>query len=148
MERTVENLEQELKTEHDLYLRSLADFENYRRRIDRERSHFGKEALRDFLLSLLDAIDDLERLLNFVADESSPFIDGVRAVQRKLMNLLEREGVRPFESVGKPFDPSIHEAVSTAAADENTLGNVVQEVRRGYRWKDDVLRPARVVVAA
>ena len=148
MERTVENLEQELKTEHDLYLRSLADFENYRRRIDRERSHFGKEALRDFLLSLLDAIDDLERLLNFVADESTPFIDGIRAVHRKLMNLLEREGVRPFESVGKPFDPSIHEAVSTAAAGENTLGNVVQEVRRGYRWKDDLLRPARVVVAA
>jgi molecular chaperone GrpE len=148
MERTLENLEQELKTEHDLYLRSLADFENYRRRIDRERSHFGKEALRDFLLSLLDAIDDLERLLNFVADEKTPFIDGIHAVHRKLMNLLEREGVRSFESVGKPFDPSIHEAVGTAVGGESALGNVVQEVRRGYRWKDDLLRPARVVVAA
>ncbi|HYR43805.1 MAG TPA: nucleotide exchange factor GrpE, partial [Terriglobia bacterium] len=65
MERTVEILEQELKTEHDLYLRALADFENYRRRTDRERAQFGKEALRRFILPLLDVIDDLERLLNF-----------------------------------------------------------------------------------
>ena len=61
MERTIEDVEQELKTEHGLYLRALADFDNYRRRMDRERSHIGRETLREFILSLLDVVDDLER---------------------------------------------------------------------------------------
>jgi molecular chaperone GrpE len=148
MERTIEDLEQELKSEHDLHLRALADFDNYRRRIDRERSHFGKEALREFMIQLLDAVDDLDRLLAFAGDESSPFIDGVRAVHRKLLTLLEREGVRPFESVGQPFDPALHEVVATAPAGDQPLGTVVQEVRRGYRWNGDLLRAARVVVTA
>src|SRR5262245_51209717 len=108
-ERTIETLEQNLKTEHDLYLRALADFDNYRRRVDRERSRLGTEALRDFLVRLLDVMDDLERVLNFGGNEKSPLIDGTRAVHQKLLNLLEKEGVRPFESVGTAFDPSLHE---------------------------------------
>jgi molecular chaperone GrpE len=148
MERTIENLEQELKTEHDLHLRALADFENYRRRINREREQIGKEALGEFLSSLLDVVDDLERLLEFVGDETSPVIDPVRAVYRKTMNLLTREGVRPLEAVGKPFDPALHEVVGTAPAGENNVDTIVEEVRRGYTWKGDVLRTAQVVVAA
>jgi molecular chaperone GrpE len=147
-ERTVETLEQDLKTEHDLYLRALADFDNYRRRVDRERSRFGREALRNFLPGLLDVMDDLERFLTFVGDKTSPFNDGIRAVHHKLGSLLEKEGVRPFESVGTPFDASLHEAVATAEAAEHEQGSVVQEIRRGYKWNDDLLRPARVVVAA
>jgi|SRR5262245_6019190 len=146
-EKTIETLEQDLKTEHGLYLRALADFDNYRRRIDRERSQFGTEALRDFMSELLDVVDDLERFLDFVGKETSPFIDGIRFVYQKLQSLLEREGVRSFESVGKPFDPSLHEAVATVPAEGKTEGSVVQEARRGYKFKDDVLRPARVVVA-
>ena len=118
MERTIEDVEQELKTEHGLYLRALADFDNYRRRMDRERSHVGREALRGFILSLLDVVDDLERLLNVA--ESTPFLKEVRMVHRKLMDLLEKAGVHPFESVGKPFDPSLHEAVATAPAGPKT----------------------------
>ena len=145
--KTTETLEQDLKTEHDMYLRALADFDNYRRRIDRERAQFGTEALRDFMSELLDVVDDLERFLNFVGEETNPFIDGIRFVHQKLQSLLEKEGVRPFESVGKPFDPSLHEVVSTVPAEDKTEGTIVQEARRGYRFKDDILRPARVVVA-
>ncbi len=145
MERTIEDVEQELKTEHGLYLRALADFDNYRRRMDRERSHIGRETLREFILSLLDVVDDLERLLN-VAEESTPFLNEVRMVHRKLMDLLEKAGVHPFESVGKPFDPSLHEAVATAPAGELPPGLVVQEVKRGYLWDNDLLRTAHVVV--
>src|SRR5262245_3282735 len=145
-EKTIETLEQDLKTEHGLYLRALADFDNYRRRIDRERNKFGTEALRDFMSELLDVVDDLERFLNFV-EETSPFIDGVRFVHQKLLSLLEKEGVRPFESVGKPFDPSLHEVVTTVPAEDTTEGTIVQEARRGYKFRDDILRPARVVVA-
>src|ERR1700682_6099335 len=133
MEPTIENLEQELKSEHDLYLRALADFDNYRRRTDRERAQFGREALRRLILPLLDVIDDLERLLTFAETETSPFVDRIREVHRKLLKLLEVEGIRPFQSIGRPFDPTLHEAVATQpAAGEYTPGIVVQEVRRGY----------------
>src|SRR5262249_44283499 len=147
MERTVENLEQELKSEHDLYLRALADFDNYRRRVDREREHLGQEALRRFILPLLEVIDDQERFLNFVQNETSPFIDGIRAVHDKFLRVLEAEDVRPFQSVDKPFDPSLHEAIGTTPPNEHPQGTVVEEARRGYRWGDDLLRTARVVVA-
>src|SRR2546425_12286158 len=109
MERTIEDVEQELKTEHGLYLRALADFDNYRRRMDRERSHVGREALRGFILSLLEVVDDLERLVN-VAEENTPFLNEVRMVHRKLSVLLEKTGGRPFDSVGETFDPSVPEA--------------------------------------
>lgn len=147
MERTVENLEHELKSEHDLYLRALADFENYRRRIDRERENLGKEALRRFFLPLLDVLDDFERFLNIAENETSPFINGMRVVHGKFLKVLEVEGVRPFQSVGQPFDPSLHEAAGTAPPGEYPPGTVVEEIRRGYRWGDELLRSARVVVA-
>jgi len=148
VERTLEDVEQELKTERDLHLRALADFDNFRRRVSRERDHIGKEALREFLHSLLDVVDDLERLLEFAGDETSPVIDAVRAVYRKLLDLFAKEGVRPMESVGRPFDPALHEVVATAAAGEKNLGTIVQEVRRGYLWNGELLRTAQVVVAA
>jgi molecular chaperone GrpE len=147
MERTVEALEQELKSEHDLYLRALADFDNYRRRIDREREHLAKEALRQFILRLLDVIDDFERFLNIPEDEASSFINGMRVVHGKFLKVLEAEGVRPFQSVGQPFDPTLHEAAGTVPAGENPPGTVVLEIQRGYLWGDDLLRSARVVVA-
>src|SRR5690242_16321979 len=109
MERTIESLEQDLKSEHDQYLRALADFDNYRRRIERERDRFGKEALRAFILPILEVADDFERSLNFPQNETSPLADGVRAIYQKLMNVLQAAGVRPFESIGRPFDPSQHE---------------------------------------
>jgi molecular chaperone GrpE len=146
MERTLENLEQELKSEHDLYLRALADFDNYRRRVDRDRAQLGKEALREFMLPLLDVVDDLERSLNLAKSETSPLIDGIRAVHDKFLKVLEAEGVRPFDSVGQPFDPALHEAIGTVPAAERPQGTVAEEVQRGYRWGDDLLRTARVVV--
>lgn len=147
-EKTVEDLEQDLKSEHDLYLRALADFDNYRRRIERERAQIGTEKLRNFLIGLLDVVDDLERFLDSVDEESSPFIDGVRVVRQKLLSLLEKEGVHSFESSGKPFDPRLQEVTATIPAEDREHGDVVKEVRRGYKFKDDLLRPARVVVAA
>jgi len=147
MERTVETLENELKSEHNLYLRALADFENYRRRIDRERAHLGKEALREFILPLLEVMDDLERFLKTVEKETSPFISGMRVMHGKFLKVLDAQGVRPFQSVGKNFDPSLHEAVGTAPAEMHPQGTVVEDLRRGYQWGDDLLRSARVVVA-
>jgi molecular chaperone GrpE len=148
MERTLESLEHELKTEHDLHLRALADFENYRRRVERESSQLGRETLRRFILPLLDVIDDLVRLLKFAEAAGSPLADQIRDVHGKLLKILDIEGIRPFESVGQPFDPSLHDAVATQPAAKHPAGTVVEEVRRGYRWDDQLLRPARVVVAS
>jgi molecular chaperone GrpE len=92
-------------------------------------------------------MDDLERSLDLVSEKTSPFIDGIRVTHRKLLALLEKEGVRPFESVGKPFDPALHEVAGTRPAGDETEGVVVAELRRGYTFKDDLLRTARVVVA-
>jgi molecular chaperone GrpE len=135
MEPTIESLEQELKSEHGLYLRALADFENYRRRVDRERADFGREALRKFMLPLLDIVDDLDRFVSFAETQTSALIDAVRSIHQKLLKLLDSEGVRPFDSLG------------TQPAGENAQGTIGQEVQRGYRWGDEVLRAARVVVA-
>src|SRR5262245_37693124 len=147
-EKTIETLERDLKSEHNLHLRALADFDNYRRRIERDRAQFGTELLRNFLASLLDVVDDLERFLNVVAEETSPFIDGIRVVHQKLLDLLEKEGVRPFETVGQPFDPSLHEIAGVQPVEGKPQGTIIQEVRRGYKFRDDLLRPARVIVAA
>jgi len=148
-EKTIETLEHDLKTEHALYLRALADFDNYRRRMDRERGELGQEAVREFMAGLLDVIDDLERFLESVGEEASQFIDGVRVVRQKLLALLERQGAHPFQSVGEPFDPKLHEVAATVpSSDKAPLGTVVRELRRGYKFRDDLLRPARVVVAA
>ena len=88
MERTIETIEQQLKSEHDLYLRALADFDNYRRRNEAERVHFGREALQNVAVSLLEVVDDIERSLNFAGTDTSPLIEAMRAVHSKLLKLL------------------------------------------------------------
>ena len=147
MERTVEALEQELKSEHHLYLRALADFDNFRRRIDRERANLGKEALRNFLVPLLDVIDDLERSLKAAETEKSPLVDGVRAVRDKFLRVLDAEGVRPFQSVGQPFDPAKHEAMAQVESVEHPPNVVMNEIHRGYMFRDRLLRPTLVSVS-
>ena len=97
---------------------------------------------------MLDVVDDLERLLKSADEQANPFVDGARVVHQKLLSLLEKEGVRPFKAVGKQFDPALHEVAATSPADDQEQGAIVQELRPGYKFKDDLLRPARVVVAA
>jgi molecular chaperone GrpE len=147
MPKEVESLEQELRAEHDLYLRALADFDNYRRRVERTQSELGTLAKRPFILSLLDVVDDFERALGTEMDTDDPFVAGMHSVYQKLITILEKEDVHSFDSVGKPFDPALQEATATIAADEQPPDTVVAEVRRGYLWGEDLLRTARVIVA-
>jgi molecular chaperone GrpE len=132
-----------------------ADFENYRRRVERDRERMARDAQRELVLSLLEIIDDFERALEHdhlaslggAPPEAEGVAEGLRAIHRRLLGLLERRGIVPFESVGKPFDPVYHEAVGSDESAEHAPGVVTEEVRRGYRWGDEVLRPARVRVA-
>jgi molecular chaperone GrpE len=142
-----EQLKEDLRREHEIYLRSIADFDNYRRRIERERANAANEGKREIVLSLLDVLDDFEHALAHINRSPAPVSAGLRAIHRRLAKLLEAQGVTPFESVGHPFDPALHEAVGSEESDEQEPGTVLDQLSPGYRWGDELLRPARVRVA-
>jgi molecular chaperone GrpE len=140
-------LKEELRREHEINLRTLADFENYRRRVERERASVAQEGKREMVLSLLDVLDDFERALEHMDEAPASVSVGLSAIYRRLAGLLESQGVIPFESVGQPFDPALHEAVGSVESHEQEPGAVLDELSRGYRWGEELLRPARVRVA-
>ena len=140
-------LKKELRREHEIYLRNLADFDNYRRRVERERASVAQAGKREMVLSLLDVLDDFERALEHMDEAPASVSVGLSAIYQRLAGLLESQGVIPFKSVGQPFDPALHEAVGSVESDEQEPGAVLDEVSRGYRWGEELLRPARVRVA-
>ena len=143
----VEELRRSLGEQQDRYLRLLAEFENVRRRMAREHERARHEGRRDALLALLPALDTLERALA-AGSTDTPFYEGVVATHRLFLDALRDLGVEPVQSEGQPFDPNQHEAVATVNADDVDPGTVTREVRRGWRFGHELLRPAQVVVAA
>jgi molecular chaperone GrpE len=143
----IEGLRAELAREHDRYQRTRADFENYRRRVERDRDGAAQQAKRELLLALVDLADGFDRALVHVQESPESVAAGLSGMQRQLKSLLEAEGVKPFESVGQPFDPTRHEAVAMVRDFDGEGGTVVDEAGRGYLWKGDLLRAARVRVA-
>jgi molecular chaperone GrpE len=140
----VERLGLVLQEERQRNLRLLADLDNFRRRATRDQDLVRNEGRRAALLPLLPALDSLERAL--AAGSIDPdFYDGVAATSRLLTSAMLEAGAEPFESVGRPFDPALHEAVE--AAQGGQPGTVTGELRRGWRLGDELLRPAQVVVA-
>jgi molecular chaperone GrpE len=137
----------ELRQEQERYLRLRADFENYRRRVERDRDAAARLGKRDLLMALVDLADGFDRALAHIDDSPDSVAAGLRGMQRRLGSLLEAEGVRSFESVGQRFDPTRHEAVATVRDGGDAPGTVVDEAGHGYMWNDELLRPARVRVA-
>ena len=125
----------------------LADFTNFRRRIERERDTARRDGASAVLVPLLSVLDDFERALA-AGSTDRPFYEGVNSIHRLFLAALRDARAEPIESLGKPFDPTIHEAVATAPAAGAESGIVVREERRGWRLEGELLRPARVVVAA
>ncbi len=142
----IERLKEDLRREHDMYLRALADYDNYRRRIERERATAARSGKRELILQLLEVLDGFDRALQHMGDAPSSVSEGLQLLQRKLLNVLEAQGVTPLQSLGETFDPEFHDAIGTVQSEEFKPGTVADEVQRGYRWGDDVLRPARVRV--
>jgi molecular chaperone GrpE len=146
LEQRVAELEQARAEEHQGRLRTLADFENYRRRTEREAGGARRAGQRQVLLPLLDVGDNLERAL--AAGSTDPvFLRGVEAIAAQLHRLVTGLGAIAIPSVGTLFDPRLHEAVGTAPARNHPPETVVTEVRRGFLLDGEVLRPAQVVVA-
>jgi molecular chaperone GrpE len=143
----IERLKEEVRREHDMYLRALADFDNYRKRVERERATAARSGKREIIRSLLEVLDSFDRAGAHITNAPSSVSEGIEAIHRKLLGLLEAQGVTPFNSVGETFDPELHEAIGSVETDEYESGTVADEVQRGYRWGDEMLRPARVRVA-
>jgi molecular chaperone GrpE len=147
LEGEIERLQEALQVERDRNLRTLADFKNYRRRIERDGNKLADEGKRGIILSLLDIIDDLEKAMQWTAGAEQPFVKGVRIIHQKFLAMLETNGVLPFESVGTPFNHDLHDAVAVTKHAASNSGTVVDELRRGYLWNNELLRPAQVRVA-
>lgn len=132
----------------DQLLRAAADFDNYRKRMDRERRDMIDYAATELIADVLPVLDDLERALDQpTSPEVAAYRQGVELVHKKMLDLLKRRGVTPIAAAGEAFDPNVHEAVVHEISDAHPEGTVIGELRRGYRLKDRLLRPAMVKVA-
>jgi len=143
----VKSLLDDLDRERDLRVRALADFDNYRKRVERERGSAAQSGKRAIILALLEVMDDFDRALEHAVQSPDAVIAGLRAIHKRLAGVINAEGVTPIESLGQQFDPAMHEAVGVIEAGDGKPGTVLDEVSRGYLWNGELLRPARVRVA-
>jgi molecular chaperone GrpE len=141
-------VERERDDYRDRWLRKTAEFDNYRKRIERERREQGDQAVVDLLRELLAVVDDFDLALTVDAGEGAgTYRKGVELIHAKLHDLLKKYGVRPIEALGTDFDPNLHQAVSHEHSAGHREGEVIDELRRGYMINDRLLRPAMVKVA-
>src|SRR5260370_22710376 len=142
-------LQADLDRFRDLALRSQADFENYKKRSAREKEEAIKYANKSLLERLVGIIDNFELGLAAAKEQGadSPIYSGLVLVQKQLNDLLAENGLQSVEAEGKTFDPNLHEAIAHEPSNEYPEGIVVRQARRGYRLKDRLLRPAKVVAS-
>jgi len=144
----VEILKRERDDYFDRLLRKTAEFDNYRKRVDRERRAQADQAVVDLLQDLLLVVDDFDRALTVDAEDGSgSYRKGVELIHAKLHDLLRKQGVRAIDAIGTDFDPNVHQAVSHEVSPNHREGEVIGEMRRGYMMGDRLLRPAMVKVA-
>jgi molecular chaperone GrpE len=141
--------EEAAASESDRYLRLAAEFDNYRKRTAREFGEIVRTANMRLLRSLVEIIDNFERAMNHEngEDDGDAYRKGVELIYNQLTELLQKEQVTVIESIGKPFDPALHEAMMQVDSNEYGEGIVCQEIQKGYKIDDKVLRHARVVVS-
>jgi molecular chaperone GrpE len=152
LEDRLAQLEKDKKETYDRLLRTAADFDNYRKRARRDQDEAALKAKETVLKEMLPIIDNLERALAAAQaaqgdSTAASVIDGVKLVLRQFTSALERFEVKVVEAIGKPFDPSFHEAISQIPTTDQPNGTVVAEMQRGYTIGTRLLRPALVAVA-
>ena len=132
---------------YERLLRVTAEFDNYRKRTERERRELIEQAAGDLLGDLLPVVDDLERALAAETQDGDAYRRGVEIIHKQLLDVMARRGVAPIEAVGADFDPALHQAVVHEPSDGHRDGEVVEELRRGYTLRQRLLRPSMVKVA-
>lgn len=136
---------------YDRLLRQQAEFENYRKRVERERGAIYQHGRDDVLLQLLPVVDNFERALSSLETsdgDAEALRHGVELIHKQFKDALSKFGLEPVEAVGKTFDPNVHEAVTTEPSDEHEENTVIEEFQRGYKVGNRLLRPAKVKVAS
>src|SRR5712691_4123858 len=141
-------LQRERDDYYDRWMRKAAEFENYRKRVERERREQADQTIVDLLSELLLVVDDFDRALTVEAgEEAAAYRKGVELIHAKLYDLLRKHGVAPIDALGADFDPNLHQAVMQEVSSDHREGEVIGELRRGYMIGDRLLRPAMVKVA-
>ena len=146
-----EKLQAEVQQLNDKYLRLYAEFDNYKRRTQKERVELLQTAGKDVIVSLLPVLDDFDRALKAMetAADVAPVKEGILLVSTKLKNTLSQKGLKDVESINEPFNTDFHEAITNILAPtEDLKGKVIDEVEKGYTLNDNVIRFAKVVVGA
>jgi molecular chaperone GrpE len=153
-ERTIATMEKEKAELFDRLLRKQAEMENYRKRVEREKDELYQQAVADVVKEILPAVDACERALasfKNAGNADKPLVEnyraGVELLYKQFQQALRKVGVMAIESVGTAFDPHLHEAVARVEAADTEENQIIEEVRRGYRYRDRLLRPAQVKVA-
>ncbi|MCG2826837.1 MAG: nucleotide exchange factor GrpE [Thermoplasmatales archaeon] len=133
----------------DDYLSKLqwlqAEFENFRKRIDKEKNDYVKYANKNLIMKLLDSVDDLERIMNNIKDKE--ITDGLNMVYKNFLHVLENEGLKKIEVAGKNFDPYKHEAFLQVIDNSKSENTVLEELQKGYMLNENVIRPAKVKIS-
>jgi molecular chaperone GrpE len=144
-----DELSKQAEESQQRYLRAQADFDNFRRRTQKEKEELAQYASSKLLTQLLPVVDNFERALAAAAGggDSESLAKGVDMIFRQLQGVLEQEGLKAMEAVGSPFNPDYHQAIMQVESDEHEEGIVVEEIQKGYILKDKVLRPAMVKVS-
>lgn len=147
LNRDNEEKDKQIKDLNEKWLRSLADFENYRKRSRKEWELLKQQSKTEVILEMLNTIDDFERAFSVAEDEDGEFVQGIRLIYNNLISVLDKFGVQEIETLGKPFDPSFHMAVGQLETEDVEQGHVAEVIQKGYRLDETVIRPARVIVA-
>ncbi len=149
LKKKLEEKEKEVKEHYDRLLRVAADFDNYKKRAGKEKEDWAKYANEDLIKAILPFIDNLERAINHAekVEDAGVLIEGVRLTIQQLLHALNKFGLSSFDSVGKPFDPTLQEAILVVPTDQHEPNQVVEEFQKGYLLNDRLLRPATVSVS-
>ncbi|HET7220359.1 MAG TPA: nucleotide exchange factor GrpE [Vicinamibacterales bacterium] len=145
----VDELQRQRDDYYDRLLRKTAEFDNYRKRVERDRQSMAEAAAADLVRDLLPLVDDLERALkaDVGAEGAEAYRRGVELIHRQLLEVLRKRGVRPIDALGADFDPHYHEAVAYEPTKGRREGEIIEEFGRGYMLGDRLVRPAMVKVA-
>jgi len=143
----LEDIRRERDGLQDRLLRTAAEFDNYRKRMERDRRDLADYMAADVVGELLPIVDNLERALQAAPAAEDPLRKGVELIHKQMLDLLRKRGVKPIEALGADFDPNFHQAVIHEASAAHREGEVMQELQRGYLLGDRLLRPAMVKVA-
>lgn len=148
LEKQLLELRREKDDVHDRLLRKHADFENFRKRAEKEKREYQMFALSDVMYELLAILDNFERAFSHAEDQiSTDYHKGILLIYRQLKDVLEKKGLKAIETVGRPFDPNYHEAITREERDDVPENTILEEFQKGYFFRDKLLRPAMVKVS-